>query len=551
MNQRQPQPDIGIRALIAAQFAGPKTRTCNNCATGPDAVCQSNTLIQSLTSGYFVFRIDYKHKPAGKCSHGGSSDASRDEDAIGGINKDTIESIHGYLHQPAAQTAYLATCKILRQFRTQVQDTAFGQFLNILIRPKKTTRSLLSSILKGLNLDPALIYTNILNNVRNADSSTRIQQIVSLPSIDSDYKAHVLSIALHKRITIDILRNSMYLQNYFDYGQDLARYTGGLFLYYYSNQNQDSNIIKTNDQTELIQFFYSKNPSNNNIVFTIDNTCSDILLEFVTNDTISSLAIQLKNSNQLLSPSSIVTDTKYYKSYLFSNISSGNWQLILTTSTKFTFNLRISCSSKFRCFSRLYVNNDNSIHPGVVELEGNLIQNKDAYLITTCDNNNIPITNMTITMIDEINGNLLGNSFQSNFDSSNNQWITNLTNIPTKSFRLKYLINNQQIQRLSPIVYQPSLIDVEMIQVNTTSITKTLIKYRLYNYRQTSVPITFVAKNIGTYSKTKIYLLKTNEIRDDEIEFDQNTKASDMNGNMITLTVKASDTDWNYDVITI
>jgi hypothetical protein len=116
---------------------------------------------------------------------------------------------------------------------------------------------------------------------------------------------------------------------------------------------------------------------------------------------------------------------------------------------------------------------------------------------------------------------------------------------------LKFLINNQEIQRLSRVSYQPSLIDVEINQINATLINNTLIKYRLYNYHQKTILINFIAKNIGTFFKTKTYLLKADESRDDQIEFDQNTKASDMTGNMLALTVSASETDWNYDVISL
>jgi hypothetical protein len=531
--------------MTAAQFAGPTIRTCSNCATGPTAVCQSNNdITKGLTSGYFILLVDIlKKKPVGKCSHGGSSDATKNNDAIGGINKDTLESIHGYLHQPAAQTAYLATCKILRQFRTEVTDSAFGQFLNILPRQKSSSRSI------SLNLDPALVYTNILNNVRKADSFSLIQQIVSLPAIDSYYKAHILSIATGKQITIDIFRNSKFRQNYFDFGQDLTKSTGGLYLFYYNKTEANINT-NTNQQTELINLLYSKQTSDD-ISISIDNTCSSLFLEFITNDTIPSLIIQLKNSNQILSPSYIVTNIAYYKSYLFSNISSGIWKLIFLSSKKFTFDLRASCSSEFGCFSRLYVNNDNSIHPGLVELEGNLIQSQTAFLITTCDDNTTPMNNMLVTMVDDINGTTLGNSFRSIHDLENDRWITNLTSIPSKSFRLKFLINNQEIQRLSRVSYQPSLIDVEINQINATLINNTLIKYRLYNYHQKTILINFIAKNIGTFFKTKTYLLKADESRDDQIEFDQNTKASDMTGNMLALTVSASETDWNYDVISL
>jgi len=311
MNQRQPYPDLGIKSMTADQFAGPTVRTC----TGTTDICYSNNdITKGLTSGYFILLIDiFNKKPIGKCSHGGLTDATKNNDAIGGINKDTFQSIHGYLHQTAAQTAYLATCKILRQFRTDVKDTAFGQFLNILNRQKPSSRSLFRTTSENLNLDPALVYTNILNNVRKANIYSLIQQVVSLPAIDSYYKAHILSIATQKYITIDIFRNSMYHQNYFDFGQDLTKSTGGLYLYYY-NKSQVNINTNTNQQTELIDLLYSKDTLNN-ISITIDNTCSSLLLEFITNDTIPSLIIQLKNSNQFISPSSIITNTNYYKSY--------------------------------------------------------------------------------------------------------------------------------------------------------------------------------------------------------------------------------------------
>jgi hypothetical protein len=537
--------------MTAAQFAEPKARTCSNCATGSTDVCHSNNdITKGLTSGYFILLADiFKRKPVGKCSHGGSFDATKNNDAIGGINKDTLESIHGYLHQSAAQTAYLATCKILRQFRTEVQDPAFGKFLNILNRQQTSSRSFSSTASVNLNLDPALVYTNILNNVRQANSFSLIQQIVSLAAIDSYYKAHVLSIAIHKHITINIFRNSMFHRDYSDFGQDLATSTGGLYLYYNDKRQTDINT-NTNKQTELIDLLYSKHISSH-ISITIDNTCSSLLLEFITKDRIRSLIIQLKNSDQSISPSSIITNTPYYRSYLFSNISSGNWKLIFLSSVKFIFDLRVSCSSEFRCFSSLYVNNENSVHPGVVELEGNLIKNQNAFLITTCDDNNVPITDMLVTMVDQMNENILGNSFQSIHDSENDRWITNLTDIPSKSFHLKFLINNQQIQRLSRRLYQSSLIDVEINQINTTLKNKIIVKYRLYNYHKKSIKMKFIAKNIGTYIQKKTYWLEANTIRDDQIEFDPNTKTSYMTGNMLALTVTASGTEWNYDVISL
>ena len=549
MNNRVPQSDLGVKVMTAGQFAAGTARTCTSCGTD---VCNGNVVpTAGLTSGYFKLLIDIPNsKPTGKCSHGGSFDATDDNDATGGINKDTLSSVHGYLHEPAAQTAYLATCQILRKFRTQVSDIPFGKFLNIINRATTTIRSFsLASLKNIINSipDPALVYTSILNDIRKANIFSITQQIVSLPAIDEYYKSHILSIATAKYITIDIYRSSLFRQNIFDFGQDLARLTGGIYVYYY---NKSQNIGNTNDQIDLIDFKYSQD-SANDITITIDNTCSNLLLEFVTNDMISSLTVQLEQSNQILSPSSIITDTNSYKSYLFSNITSGSWTLKISSSIQFKFDLRVSCYTKFRCFSRLYVDNNNVLHPGLVELEGNLIQNKNAYLFTTCNTNNIVTDDMAVTMIDEKNGNALSNSFPSIYDSNNGRWITNLTNIPKQSFRLKYLFNQQQIQRTTRMLYQPSLIDVEILQVNTTTKSKTIVSYRLYNYYQNSIKMNFLAKNIGSYKKTKDYTLKANETRDDQIEFDQNTKTNDVSANILALTVTTGDNDSNYDIISL
>ncbi|CAF4295830.1 unnamed protein product, partial [Adineta steineri] len=279
--------------------------------------------------------------------------------------------------------------------------------------------------------------------------------------------------------------------------------------------------INQNKQTELINLLYSKDSSSDNILINVDNTCSDLILEFLTNDTISSVTIQLQKWSLVLSPSNILTNTTYYRSYIFSNILPGQWRLIISSlPIKFIFDLRASCYSKFHCFSRVYVNNDNVIHPGLIEFEA---------------------------MVDEINGNILGNSFQSIYNSENDRWITNLTNIPSNPFRFKFSFNNQQIQRLSYLLYQPSLIDVEITQVNTTSKQNILVNYRLHNYNKKSVTINFIAKNIGTYMTTKDYKLKANATQDDYINLKPEANQKDM----IVLTITASTGDWNYDVYSL
>ena len=535
LNQRQPQPDLGVKIMTASQFAGPTVRTCRNCATGSTAVCQGNNDIsKGLTSGYFSLSVNIlTRKPVGKCSHGGSTDATKDNDAIGGINKDTLTSIHGYLHQPAAQTAYLATCKILRQLRAQVTDVPFGRFLNILPRVVPSRRS-------GSLLPSSLVYTTILTNLRKADSFTRIQQVVSSPAMDSYYKAHILSTAAEKHVAIDIIR-----QKNVNFPQDLSKSTGGLYLL---SSNQSQVNLNKNQQLELLDLLYSKRTSDK-ISITIDLTCSSLLLEFITNDPIPSLIIQLTNGNQIVSPSSIATDTIYYKAYSFDNIAQGSWTLVFSSSINSKFDLRVSCSSEFRCSSSFYVNNDNSVHPGVVEWQGNLIQGTSAFLLTNCDDHTVPMRDMFVTLIDDSNGNTLTNSLESKYDVENDRWVTNLTNIPAKSFRLKYQINDQSIQRLSRVWYQTSLVDVEISQVDTSVPNKTRVEYRVFNYHQKLIRVKFIAKNIGTYIERKTYVLKAGETRNDQIEFDPTTKASDMTGNMLALTVSYNGKDWNYDII--
>ena len=97
-----------------------------------------------LTSGYFIpigLSI-FKKKPKGKCSHGGKADGSESTEPIGGINKDTLGSIHGHLHHKAANMGYQATISILNQLQNHIGNDAFGLFLTL----KKNLNSLVISI---------------------------------------------------------------------------------------------------------------------------------------------------------------------------------------------------------------------------------------------------------------------------------------------------------------------------------------------------------------------------------------------------------------------
>lgn len=543
-NKRQPHPTVGVRRFISSQFAAPNVRTCKNCATGPDAVCRGNCIVSNgLTSGYYIFGTDiFIKKPTGKCSHGGSTDATRNNDAIGGINKDSLSSIHGYLHVPAAQTAFLATCKILREFRTQVGDVAFGKFLNVLSRMSITSRSADSSSEEN-DQKNAYVYTSILNKLRKTDTFTTIRQIVTVPAIDFIYKAQILSLAKRKHVTIDIFCPAKFRQSSFDFGQDLVTLTGGIYVPYDKDEHIDLDMVP-DDRSELIGVFYTRS-SSDILTINIDQACSDLLLEFFSKHKIHQMQIQLRKGNQTITPSSIITDTNYYQFYRISNLSPGRWQLIILKSKALTFDLHASCSSGLQCFSRVLVDNGNPIHPGHVELHGNLIEKQTALLMSTFNSEKIHIQTVQVTMIDSINSVPLAPAIQSVFDEQSNRWITNLTNIPSKQFRLKFSINHGSIVRLSRSSYQPSLIDVQITKVKATSKHKTLITYKVLNYHSQSVKLTLSVKNLGKFAVKRKYEIKAVGSKDDVIEYD----SKDCQSNMISLTVISATGDWSYDVV--
>lgn len=61
----------------------------------------------------------------GKCSHGGSADSTSRRDPVGGINKDTLNSSHGFRHNEAANLAIRATMELLEDIRLASGDTNF------------------------------------------------------------------------------------------------------------------------------------------------------------------------------------------------------------------------------------------------------------------------------------------------------------------------------------------------------------------------------------------------------------------------------------------
>ncbi|CAF1439252.1 unnamed protein product [Rotaria magnacalcarata] len=134
------EPNNGIgKYEVLGKYASKEMRTCVDCV---GTSCRSNivrSILQGnvLTSGYFSLNpvgsiLGTKPKPFGKCSHGGLLDVTTFTDAKGGgINKDTLTSVHGHLHQEAASVAYDATKQILHEFWKRVGDEPFGQFLGL------------------------------------------------------------------------------------------------------------------------------------------------------------------------------------------------------------------------------------------------------------------------------------------------------------------------------------------------------------------------------------------------------------------------------------
>ncbi|RXN04431.1 von Willebrand factor A domain-containing 7-like protein [Labeo rohita] len=111
--------------------AGPSTPTCKSC-TGSN--CSDNILPEillqkKLTSGYFS--VISSTKPAGKCSHGGSADKTSSREPTGGINKDDIDSDHGFLHLRAAEMAINATVEVLQDIRLATGNQAFLRLVGL------------------------------------------------------------------------------------------------------------------------------------------------------------------------------------------------------------------------------------------------------------------------------------------------------------------------------------------------------------------------------------------------------------------------------------
>nr|XP_061778800.1 von Willebrand factor A domain-containing protein 7-like [Nerophis lumbriciformis] len=122
-------------ALPLDSLAGPTVPTCTNCI-GDD--CTDNILPAVLdggllTSGYFD--RSFPNKPEGKCSDGGPLDLTSTQEPVGGINKDTLDSRHGFLHQEAADLALTASLDLLENIRIGVGDQDFLRLAGLSFAP--------------------------------------------------------------------------------------------------------------------------------------------------------------------------------------------------------------------------------------------------------------------------------------------------------------------------------------------------------------------------------------------------------------------------------
>lgn len=61
----------------------------------------------------------------GKCSHGGGIDQTSTIEPKGGINKDSFDASHGFLHTAAADMATAATSELLEDIREAAGDKTF------------------------------------------------------------------------------------------------------------------------------------------------------------------------------------------------------------------------------------------------------------------------------------------------------------------------------------------------------------------------------------------------------------------------------------------
>ncbi|XP_061736385.1 von Willebrand factor A domain-containing protein 7-like isoform X1 [Nerophis ophidion] len=122
-------------ALPLENLAGPTVPTCTDCI---NENCTDNILPAVLDDGLLIsgyFDTLSSNKPEGKCSQGGPLDLTSTQEPVGGINKDTFDSDHGFLHQEAADLALNASLDLLEDIRIGVRDQNFLRVLGVFSAP--------------------------------------------------------------------------------------------------------------------------------------------------------------------------------------------------------------------------------------------------------------------------------------------------------------------------------------------------------------------------------------------------------------------------------
>lgn len=133
LGRKFPNSNLIRLGTIIGNLAAEDRATCRDC---DEDSCNDNILDDIivegiLTSGYFGVVPLLSTKPDGKCSHGGAVDQTSTIKPKGGINKDTFDSSHGYLHTDAANLATAATSELLEDIRAAASDRPFLQMVGI------------------------------------------------------------------------------------------------------------------------------------------------------------------------------------------------------------------------------------------------------------------------------------------------------------------------------------------------------------------------------------------------------------------------------------
>ncbi|TWW75015.1 von Willebrand factor A domain-containing protein 7 [Takifugu flavidus] len=164
LGKKSPNANLLRTDTSIGNIAAKSRATCRNC-DGDD--CSRNILEDILkenvlTSGYFGVVPLVSTKPKGKCSHGGAVDQTSLIEPKGGINKDTLESNHGFLHNDAANLAIAATSELLEDIRMAAGDRPFLEMLGI---SKRSSRAL------GFLIDTTKSMSDDIEAVRNATNA--------------------------------------------------------------------------------------------------------------------------------------------------------------------------------------------------------------------------------------------------------------------------------------------------------------------------------------------------------------------------------------------